>query len=324
MHRLGPHGVGGGDKVRSAPSLRPGDPMGEAGPVKSRRRGHPLGTPRRRRQRGGFRHSTPRRREGSGRARRIRPGPPRSAAPGRCAGTSAPWGNCARCHQTVSPSPLGQEVFVQLGVGPDQGGGRDEHYGSHKEHGSPCIYVSLHCKTPIPAGGVDQAGDLLGGAVEAVVDHLHRPQGRCARSFLGRLGQALADPRRGITPLAQPALLLGGRRRHHEDQERVREAPVDLARSLHQGVAAGRGDRRPVEVPQELGPLQELARFDRRLEASPVDKDVGIWGPRPGGAVSWSRTGSATAGPSGPGPETGGVALVVEVAGPGCPRPRSA
>jgi hypothetical protein len=110
--------------------------------------------------------------------------------------------------------------------------------------------------------------------------------------LFGALGDAAIDLGGVVSPLLEALALDLGRRRHEQDHQCVGVPFPHLARPLevdlehHVLVRRSFGERRAVEMAEELRPLQESARGDLGLERLPVDEGVGVLGFP---VTSWSR-----------------------------------
>ncbi len=130
------------------------------------------------------------------------------------------------------------------------------------------------------SSAVDQREDLVDGTVELVVDHGDGAQllGGCV------LASSLLEPplnvRVGIAAMSETGGLLVGAGGGDEDEQRVDVAFAHLASTLHvdlqQHVEPRRwhGHRRPVEMAEELGMLEESAAGQMGFEGRPVDEGV--------------------------------------------------
>jgi hypothetical protein len=100
--------------------------------------------------------------------------------------------------------------------------------------------------------------------------------------FLGPFGDASVHLGGVVTPMAQAFALDFGGRRHEQDDQGVRVPLLHLPGSLEVDLEDDVlvrwcvGERRAVEVPEELRPLEESPGVDPLLEAVAIDEGVGV------------------------------------------------
>ena len=135
------------------------------------------------------------------------------------------------------------------------------------------------------ASPIDDPQQLVDRVVEVVVDQHVVGQFEAHRLLRLGLAQTIGDLVLAVATLAQPALLLGPRRWQDEDQDRLGSLGLDLLGSvdldLQHDVAAGDGlgERRAVEVAEELGPLQKATGGDvaaKLIASDEVIRRVGL------------------------------------------------
>ncbi len=123
-------------------------------------------------------------------------------------------------------------------------------------------------------------GHLGGGLCDLPV-HDHGVGDLASGTLLGRtFAEPFGDVVVVVAPTPEALGLHLDRGRHEEDQHRVRPEPTHLAGALQidleEEVPSGRrvGERRAVQVAEELGPLEEPATVTACLEGRAVDEDV--------------------------------------------------
>ena len=137
-----------------------------------------------------------------------------------------------------------------------------------------------------PEGGTTMTlhytGHLGSGLRHLPIDH-HGIGDLPAQALLLRPGaQTPGDGRLVVSAGPEPSLLVLERRGQEQNEGGVGTAAAHLTRSLEvdlqQDVPSRTrlGDRGPVEVAQELGPLEETALFRIGLERGPIDEDIGV------------------------------------------------
>ncbi len=128
----------------------------------------------------------------------------------------------------------------------------------------------------------DYTEDALDRRPEVLVDDDVLGDGTAGHLFVGTDPEAFGDGTLVVATCPQALGLDGAARRKEQDQHRVGKASADLARALQvdleDDVAPGGrvGDRRPVQVPDELRPLEETAGMSVRQERLTIDEDIGV------------------------------------------------
>lgn len=135
--------------------------------------------------------------------------------------------------------------------------------------------------------GLDDGQELANGPFEIVIDDHMVAHGPTYRLFLLGLSEAGCDLFFLIASIAQAALLLLTRGRHHENEHGVGEAILDLTGPVNfdfkndNGIMRGFGERRAVVVAEKLGPLQKPASRDSCFKRRSVGEHIRVC-PLPG------------------------------------------